>query len=140
MMIKLMVFVGILFSVLGVLFIRPVSYLLGASEAMIEDCVTYGRTILIFNAVHLMQYTFQSFLVTAEKPKLGLAVTVMAGLSNILLDALFIAGFHWGIFGAAFATGLSQCVGGLVPLAYFLSKNENRLLRFTKGMLRYARF
>lgn len=133
MMIKLMALVGILFSVLGILFIRPVSYLLGASEAMIEDCVTYGRTILIFNAVHLMQYTFQSFLVTAEKPKLGLAVTVMAGLSNILLDALFIAGFSWGIFGAALATGLSQCVGGLVPLAYFLSKNENRLLRFTKS-------
>jgi putative MATE family efflux protein len=132
MMIRLMVIVGVFFSVIGVIFIRPVSYFFGATDAMINDCVLYGRVVLIFNAALLMQYTFQSFLVTAEKPKFGLMVTVIAGATNMVLDALFIAVFRWSIAGAALATGFSQLIGGLIPLIFFLSKKNTTMLRFAK--------
>ena len=127
MMILLTLILGALLTVLGILFMRPVSYLLGATEAMIEDCVQYGRAVLAFNAAFMLQNVFQSFLITAEKPKLGLAVTIAAGVTNMVLDALFIAAFKWGVVGAALATGLSQCVGGLLPLLYFLLPNRSLL-------------
>lgn len=135
MFIRLMVLIGVFFTIIGIAFVRPVSYLLGATDAMIGDCVEYGRVVLIFNAALLMQYTFQNFLITAERPKLGLFVTVLAGITNIVLDALFIAVFHWGVAGAALATGFSQCVGGLVPLLFFLSKKNETSLRFAKTKL-----
>ena len=90
-----------------------ISVLLGATEAMLEDCIIYGRIVLAFNLTFMLQNVFQTFLATAEKPKLGLAVTVAAGVTNMVLDALFIAVFHWGVAGAAIATGLSQTVGGV---------------------------
>ena len=127
MMILLTLVLGALLTVLGILFMRPVSYLLGATDAMIEDCVQYGRAVLAFNAAFMLQNVFQSFLITAEKPKLGLAVTIAAGVTNMVLDALFIAVFKWGVVGAAVATGLSQCVGGLLPLLYFLLPNRSLL-------------
>ena len=132
MMMRLMVISGVLLSVLGIACIRPVAYLFGATDAMIDDCAVYGTLVLVFNAPLLMQYAFQSFLVTAEKPRLGLLVTVLAGVTNMALDALFIAVFGWGVAGAALATGLSQCVGGLVPLFFFMSKRNNTALRFQK--------
>ncbi|MBQ8228811.1 MAG: MATE family efflux transporter [Clostridia bacterium] len=132
MMIYIMVIVGVVFTVLGIVFMRPVSYLFGATEGMIDECVVYGRTILIFNTAMLAQYTFQSYLIVAEKPKLGLLVTVLAGVTNMVLDYLFMAVFDMGIFGAALATGLSQCVGGIIPLIWFLSKCNKSALRFTK--------
>ena len=94
---------------------------------MLEDCVRYGRIVNAFTAAFMLQNVFQSFLIAAEKPKLGLAATVAAGVTNMALDALFVAGFRWGIAGAAVATGLSQCVGGLFPLVYFLRPNSSRL-------------
>ncbi|MDO4548502.1 MAG: MATE family efflux transporter [Clostridia bacterium] len=133
MIIKLMVIVGAFFSIVGITFIRPVSYLLGADDAMINDCVVYGTTTLIFNAALLMQYTFQSFLITAEKPNLGLVVTVAAGVTNMVLDAVLIAVMNMGVVGAALATGLSQLVGGMIPLFFFLSKKNNTILRFAKA-------
>ena len=87
----------------------------------------YGRIVNAFTAAFMLQNVFQSFLIAAEKPKLGLAATVAAGVTNMALDALFVAGFRWGIAGAAVATGLSQCVGGLFPLVYFLRPNSSRL-------------
>ncbi len=132
MMIYIMVIVGVVFTVLGIVFMRPVSYLFGATEGMIDECVVYGRTILIFNTAMLAQYTFQSYLIVAEKPKLGLLVTVLAGATNMVLDYLFMAVFDMGIFGAALATGLSQCVGGIIPLIWFLSKHNKSALRFAK--------
>ena len=132
MMIYLMGIVGVIFSVIGIVFVEPVSYFFGATENMIDECVLYGRAVLIFNAPYLMQYSFQSFLVVAERPKLGLLVTVAAGVTNMLLDALFIVVFKWGIVGAALATGLSQTVGGVVPLIWFMSKRNNSRLRFKK--------
>ena len=118
---------GVIISVLGVVFMEPISVFLGADAEMLPDCVLYGRIVLAFNTAYMLQNVFQSFLIAAEKPKLGLAATVAAGVTNMALDALFVAGFRWGIAGAAVATGLSQCVGGLFPLVYFLRPNSSRL-------------
>lgn len=127
MLVKLTAVLGIILSLIGILFIRPISYLLGATDAMIEDCVIYGRVVLSFNTAFMLQNVFQSFLAAAEKPKLGLWITTAAGITNILLDALFIAVFQWGVGGAALATGIGQCVGGILPLIYFIRPNNSRL-------------
>ena len=127
MLVKLTVVLGIILSLIGILFIRPISYLLGATDAMIEDCVIYGRVVLSFNTAFMLQNVFQTFLAAAEKPKLGLWITTAAGITNILLDALFIAVFQWGVGGAALATGIGQCVGGILPLIYFIRPNNSRL-------------
>ncbi len=134
MMVYLTLILGVVMSVLGIIFMRPISYMLGASEDMIEDCVLYGRIINGFNWAFMFQYLFQSFLVTAEKPQLGFIVTVSAGVTNMVLDALFVAVFDWGIAGAAWASIIGQCVGGLLPLIYFLRPNSS-LLRLTKTRL-----
>lgn len=125
---------GIIFAVAGALFIRPIAALLGAEGTMLEDCVTYGRIILIALPAYMLQYEFQSFFATAEKPQLGLAVTVAAGVTNMVLDALLVAVFPLGLQGAAAATAISQCVGGLIPVFYFCRPNSS-LLRLTKTKL-----
>ncbi len=134
MMVWMTMIIGIGISVVGIALMRPISLWLGADAEMLEDCVLYGRIVLGFNVSFMLQNVFQSFLVTAEKPKLGLVVTVAAGVTNMVLDGLFIAVFRWGVAGAAIATGLSQCVGGLLPLVYFLCPNSS-LLRMTKTRL-----
>lgn len=132
MLMYTMVIVSVVFTVLGVSLIRPVAYLLGATDGMINDCVLYGRTVLLFSIFMHMQYQFQSYLIVAEKPNLGLIVTVAAGCTNMALDALFVGVFGWGIAGAAVATGMSQFVGGMIPLIWFLSKRNRSSLHFTK--------
>ena len=127
MMIEFTVILGALLSAVGVALMPQISIWLGATDAMLEDCVTYGRIVLAFNIAFMLQNVFQTFLATAEKPKLGLAVTVVAGVTNIVLDALFIAVFRWGVAGAAIATGISQTVGGALPLIYFARKNDSLL-------------
>lgn len=122
---------GAAVSLLGLLFIRPVSAALGAEGAMLEHCVLYARIILAANPFFILQNVFQSFFVAAEKPKLGLSVTVGAGLTNIVLDALLVAVFPLGLAGAAIATAMSQVVGGLVPALYFARENGS-LLRLTR--------
>lgn len=122
---------GVVIAVLGILFIRPVAALLGAEGTMLDNCVLYGRVILIALPAFILQYEFQSFFITAEKPQLGLAVTVAAGVTNMVLDALFVAIFRWGLVGAAAATAFSQAVGGVVPLIYFGRPNGS-LLRLTR--------
>lgn len=126
---------GIVLSAAGIVFMRPVSRFLGATDAMMDDCVLYGRIVTGFTFAFMLQNVFQSFFIAAEKPKLGLKVTVAAGLANMVLDALFIAVFNWGVAGAAIATGLSQCVGGVLPLVYFLRPNSS-LLRLSPTRLR----
>lgn len=122
---------GLILSAIGILFIEPIAIKMGADEAMLPYCVLYGRILLMSLPAFLLQNVFQSFLITAEKPMLGLIVTVAAGLTNMSLDALFILGFRWGVAGAAAATAISQCVGGLIPLLYFARKN-NSLLKLGK--------
>lgn len=135
MMVLFTLALGIVLSAGGIIFMRPVSRFLGATDAMMDDCVLYGRIITGFTFAFMLQNVFQSFFIAAEKPKLGLKVTVAAGLTNMVLDALFIAVFKWGVAGAAIATGLSQCVGGVLPLVYFLRPNSS-LLRLSPTRLR----
>lgn len=118
---------GIVFAILGILFIRPIAALLGADGQLLEDSVVYGRIILMAIPAYILQYEFQCLFATAEKPSLGLFVTLAAGFTNIILDALFVAVFSWGLEGAAAATALSQCVGGILPLIYFALPNSSTL-------------
>ena len=127
MLVTVTVVGGVLFTVVGMIWLRPVARLLGAEGAMLEDCVTYGRIILAVESAFMLQNVFQSILVTAEKPQLGLAFTVAAGMTNIVLDALFVAVLNGGLIGAAAATAASQLVGGLAPLVYFVRKNDSLL-------------
>ena len=120
---------GVLLAVLGIVFIRPISVLLGAEGELLENCVTYARIILAALPFYVLQLLFQSFFVTAEKPQLGLAVTVSAGLTNMVLDAVLVILLPQPhkLAGAAAATALSQVVGGTMPLFYFARKNSSIL-------------
>ncbi|MCI8646088.1 MAG: MATE family efflux transporter [Firmicutes bacterium] len=122
---------GLLFSLLGMVFIRPISIFLGAEGELLENCVIYGRILFISETAFILQYVFQSFCTTAEKPEMTLKISIAAGLTNMVLDFLFIAVFGWGIAGAAAATCLGEIVGGVVPLIYFMRKN-NSLLQLKK--------
>ncbi len=113
----------------GFFAMESVAEFLGAEGQMLKDCVLYGRITILAMPFFMLQILFQSFFVVAEKPTLGLAVTVIAGVTNMVMDAVLV--FPMGLAGAALATALSQCVGGVVPLVYFFRKNTS-LLRFTK--------
>lgn len=121
---------GVALTLLGELFLPQIITLLGADESLAPDCLTYGRIILLALPFFMLTNMFQTFLITAEKPKLGLAVTVGAGVTNIVLDYLLVGVWPFGIAGAAWATAASQVVGGLVPILYFARKNDS-LLRLT---------
>lgn len=118
---------GIILAVLGFLFIRPAAVLMGAEDRLLEDSIIYGRISLLALPFYILQYEFQCLFATAGKPKLGLGVTVAAGVANMILDALFVGIFRWGLEGAAAATALSQFVGGVIPLCYFRRKNSSLL-------------
>ena len=122
-----LVLVGFVLTIIGIIFIRPIAKLLGAECEMLEYCITYGSVLLIALIPFLLQNSFQSFLVVAEKPQMGLKISIMAGITNMVLDFLFIYILKMGIFGAAFATALSQVVGGIIPLIYFVRKNDTPL-------------
>lgn len=132
MLVYITIIGGIFLTIIGLIFLRPIAYRMGATDVLIEDCVLYGRILLIAQTTFMLQNVFQSFFVTAEKPKLGLGITIAAGVANMILDYLFIVVFQWGIAGAAFATAASQIVGGIFPFFYFLRKNDS-LLRLTKA-------
>ncbi len=118
---------GLVLAVLGQLLLKPLAAALGAEGQLLADSVTYGRIILLAIPAYILQYEFQCLFATAEKPALGLAVTIGAGLTNMIGDALFVAVFHWGREGAAAATAVSQYVGGLIPIFYFAGKNSSLL-------------
>ena len=124
MMIELTVSLGAVLTAIGLLFMEPIARLLGATEQMVPDCVLYGRIVIAFNVAFMLQNVFQSFLIAAERPKLGLIATVCAGVTNMVLDALLVGVLRWGLAGAALATGLSQTIGALIPMVFFLRKNN----------------
>ena len=119
--------ISVIVSVLGIVFIPFVAGFLGAEGEMLELAVLYGRIVLLANPAFTLQMEFQVFFVTAEKPRLGFWITVAAGVANMVLDALFLGVFRWGLEGAAAATAVSQAVGGFVPLLYFALPNSSRL-------------
>src|SRR5699024_2928405 len=100
---------------------------LGADGELLENCVQYGRVVLLATTAYILQFEFQCLFATANKPSLGLAITVAAGLTNAVLDALFVAVLSWGLEGAAAATAIGQCVGGILPLIYFARENGSLL-------------
>lgn len=128
MMVEATVVSGVALTLLALWLMRPIAILLKAQGEMLEYSVLYGNVLTLGLVPFMLQNVFQSFLVAAERPKLGLAVTVAAGITNMVLDYLFIAVFRWGLAGAAAATALSQTVGGVIPLVYFLS-GKNDVLR-----------
>lgn len=118
---------GILIAVPGIAFLKPIAAWLGAEGELLTHCITYGRILLLALPALMLQFTFQSLFITAEKPYLGLASTVLAGVLNMVLDALFMAVFQWGVVGAAAATAISQLSGALFPLIYFSLPNSSLL-------------
>ena len=111
--------IGVLLTILTFIFLRPIVAMMGAKGAMLDDCVLYGRTVLMALPFFMLQFEFQSFFIAAEKPHLGLIVSIATGVTNMILDALFVAVFQWGLVGAALATGISQMLGGIIPLTLF---------------------
>lgn len=125
------IILGVVMAGIGIVLVKPVAHLLGAEGQMLEHCITYGIIVAAASPGFILQFEFQNFFITAEKPKLGLYMSVVAGVLNIVLDALFIVAFGWGIVGAALATAISQTIGGIVPLLYF-SRPNSSLLRLVK--------
>lgn len=132
MIIYISIACGAVITIAGMLLIRPVASLLGAEGRMLDDCVTYGRIILVSMIPFMLQIEFQSFFITAEKPKLGLFATLASGITNIVLDALFVGVLGFDLIGAAWATAISQCVGGFFSIGYFILPTNHSLLRLTR--------
>ena len=132
MLVYVSIILGILLAVLGFFLIRPVAVIVGAEGELLEDCLLYGKINLLALPFYILQYEFQCLFAAAEKPKLGLYITVASGITNMVLDGLFVAVFSWGLAGAAVAMAFSQFVGGILPVFYFAGKNESRfqLVRF----------
>ena len=122
---------GVVLGAAGIALLPSVAVLLGAEGRLLADCVTYGRIILLAGPFFMLQMEFQCLFATAEKPKLGLTVTVAAGVTNMVLDWLLVGVWRWGLVGAAAATAVSQAVGGVIPLIYFARENSS-LLRLTR--------
>ena len=131
MLVEFTALLGLILTAIGLIFMEPIARFLGATEEMIPDCVLYGRIVIAFNVAFMFQNVFQSFLVAAEKPRLGLVATVSAGVTNMVLDALLVGVFRWGLAGAALATGLSQTVGAVIPMVFFLNRENGSALHFS---------
>lgn len=134
MLVYITIITGIAIALIGIITISPVASLMGAKGQMHSDCVLYSKIILAALPFFMLQVAFQTLFVTAQKPVLGLYSTVISGITNMILDALFMAVFGWGIAGAALATAIAQAVGGLVPIIYFVRPNTS-LLRLSKPEL-----
>lgn len=119
--------IGTATGILGIAVMRPVARYMGASGEMLENCVVYGQIISAVQPAFMLQMCFQSFMITAEKPNLGLAFTVGSGVTNMVLDLVLVGVLRWGLIGAAFATSASQLVGGLAPVFYFARKDPSLL-------------
>lgn len=121
---------GTLLAVLGEIFVSPILSLMGAEGELLEQATLYSRIYLIGLPFYVLQFEFQCLFVTAEKPKIGLFVTLASGFANIILDAVLVMVFEWKVAGAAVATVVSMLVGGIIPLFYFGRKNRS-LLKLT---------
>lgn len=132
MLIYFVVISGFILTIIGIVFIKSFATLLGAEGNILKECVLYGKTLLIALIPFLLQNCFQSFLVVAEKPQMGLIISICIGLTNMVLDCLFIYVFKMGVFGAALATGISQVVGTIISLIYFICGNKSSL-KLTKA-------
>ncbi len=137
MLVYVTVVLGLIIAVAGQFAIPAAAKLVTDDEVIYGYCVLYGRILLASQPFFILQNIFQSFFVTAEKPRLGLIVTASAGVINMILDAVFVVGFDWGLTGAAAATVTGQVFGGLFPLIYFACKNKS-LLRLVKTKIYWS--
>ena len=128
--------VGVVMAVVGLFILRPAIELIGVEQEMIHYCMIYGTIGMITVPCYMLQFMFQILFVTAEKPRLGFWITVATGLMNIVLDFILIVLLHWGVVGAAVATGVSEIIGGVVPLVYFARPNDS-LLRLGRPLVEY---
>lgn len=133
MLIRLTFLVGAVISVAVILLMRPLAVALGAEGEMIRPAVIYGTILTLAMPVYMLQMAFQPFFMTAGRPRLGTMTSIACGLANIVLDALFVAVFGWGLTGAAIATAVSFLVGGGIPLFYFASRRNRTILQFVAG-------
>lgn len=124
MLLKVLIIFGIITSIIAYIFMEPIAYMLGATEVLIRDCVTYGRILALANVFFMLQNCYQSFLIVADRPSMGLWISIAAGVGNMIFDYLFIVVFNWGIAGAALATSGSQFVGAIIPTIYFMLPNK----------------
>ena len=127
MLVYIIIISGVIFAIFGVIFVKPIAIMLGATPSMVQDCVTYGTILLITIPAFMLQATFQTFVVVAGKPQIGMYLAILSGVLNIALDYIFIVKFNWGIAGAALATSISQFVGGIIPFIYFIKDNSSNL-------------
>ena len=123
---------GVIFTVVALLVLRPAAVLLGATAELLDDCILYGTIITVFQTAFMLQFLVQSMFITAENPKLGLFFTVAAGLTNMVLDFVFVGVIGLGITGAAAATVISQLIGGIGPMFYFARPGNGSLLHFVR--------
>lgn len=131
MIVSANIIVGVILAVTGFILLKPAVILMGASEEMIDYCLKYGRILICAVPFFMLQNVFQSFFITAGKPGMGLIISILSGVTNMVFDFLFIGVFRWGVMGAALATALCQIVGAVIPLFYFAKKNTS-LLKFVK--------
>ena len=134
MIICVNIIVGVVLAITGFIFLKPAAILMKASEKMLGYCMQYGKILICFVPFFMLQNVFQSFFVAAGKPDIGLKISILSGVVNMLFDFLFIGVFKWGVQGAATATALSQAVGAIIPVFYFASEN-NSMLKFVKFRL-----
>ncbi len=123
--------VGVFMAVAGYVWLPEICRMLGATPELMPGAVLYGRIMLVFLPCCILQWSFQALFIAAEKPRMAFWLSVAGGVTNVVLDALFMAGLGWGVAGAAVATGLSQVLAGIVPVLYFLLLNRS-LLRFRR--------
>ena len=119
--------IGVLFALTGMIYARQMIMALGVDGVLLNECLIYAYILFPAIPALMLQVIFQSFMVTAERPKFGFAITITAGVINFILDILFIVYWHWGLSGAAWATAISQFIGGGVPLIYFILPNKSLL-------------
>lgn len=131
MIIYITIVVGIVISAIAIAFMKPIALALGASAEMLDDCIVYGNILTFGLTAFMLQIIFQSFFVTAQKPQMSLKISILSGITNIILDYMFVVVFKWGLAGAGIATIIGQIVGAIIPLIYFARKNSS-LLRLTK--------
>ena len=122
MLIYILIGAGITVAVTAIIFMRPIAYAIGATDDMIEYCVMYGRILCVSLTGFMLQIAFQSFFIVAEKPELSLKMSLLSGITNVILDYLFIVVFGWGLAGAGAATAVGEILGGFCPILYFSRK------------------
>lgn len=127
MVVMLNAILGVTLTILSLVFLRPIGIWLGETYEMMPYLITYGGIFMLFLTSHIMQNIFQIFLTTAEKPTFGLVLTIVAGIVDVVLNAVLIIGFRMGVVGAVLSTVIAQCIGTVVPLIYFLRPNNSRL-------------